>query len=61
MSSGITKQIQHIDREATLIHKFKNGEKEKVSIRPTGALPSAPASQTKGTDDYASRLFEKYL
>ena len=49
MSSGIAKQIQYIDRGAKLIHKFKNGEKEKVPIRATDALPSAPASQTIGS------------
>ena len=61
MSSGIVRQIQHIDDEETLIHTFMNGEKKEASIRPTGMLPSAPASQTKGTDDSVSRLLEIYL
>jgi hypothetical protein len=46
MNSGIMRQILHMDREATPIDTFENGETEDGPTRLTNMLPSAATSQT---------------
>ena len=45
MNSGIMRQILHMDREATPIDTFENGETEDGPTRLTNMLPSASISQ----------------